>query len=307
MIQAMERLNKLLAQVGIASRRGADALVRAGRVTINGGVVVEPGTQVDPTTDDIRLDGERVVVRPTRHRYLVLHKPRDVLTTASDPEGRPTVMDLVPRDVRLFPVGRLDGGSEGLVLMTDDGELAHRLSHPSFQHPKEYRVKISGTPTEEALRLWREGMWIDDERTAPAEVRIESTTGAGTWLRVVLREGKNRQIRRMAEAFHHKVHRLIRIRLGPITLGDLKSGTWRELTPAEVAALRGDPGAAADLARARGRRADGPRYKPGWARPKAPKTKPGRKKPRTTAPPRRPAGAAARKPGRKPGPGRKRP
>ncbi len=300
MIHPMERLNKLLAQAGIASRRGADDLVHAGRVTINGLVVVEPGTQVDPTTDDVRLDGERVIVRPTRHRYLLLHKPRDVLTTVSDPEGRPTVMDLVPRDLRLFPVGRLDGGSEGLVLMTNDGDLAHHLSHPSFQHAKEYRVKISGTPTEEALRVWREGMWIDDERTAPAEVRIESTTGAGTWLRVVLREGKNRQIRRMTEAFHHRVHRLIRIRLGPITLGDLKPGTWRELTPAEVAALRGDPGAAAELERARGRRADGPRYKPGWARPKPPKTKPGRKKPRTTAPRRPPGPGAARKPGRRP-------
>jgi len=272
----MERLNKVLAHAGVASRRNCDEIVRAGRVTVNGAIVTEPGTQVDPGADEIRFDGERVAARAPKLRYLALFKPRDVLTTVSDPEGRPTVMDLVPRDVRLYPVGRLDGASEGLILLTNDGELANRLAHPRHAHEKEYRVKVSGTPNETALAAWRDGVWLDDGRTAPCQVRLESTTGAGTWLRFVLRQGKNRQIRRMVEAFHHRVHRLVRVRIGPITLGDLKPGHWRELGPTEVAALRGDQAAQATLARAQApRAARKPKYKAGWARPKPPAAKPG--------------------------------
>ncbi len=276
----MNRLNKVLAQAGIASRRGADALIAAGRITVNGAVVTDLGRQVDPAVDEIRLDGEPVDPRRAQHTYLALHKPRGVVTTVSDPQGRPTVLDYVPREVRLFPVGRLDLASEGLVLLTDDGDLAQRLTHPRFSQPKEYRVKISGTPPETTLAAWREGVWLEDGRTAPAEVRLESTTGAGTWLRFVLREGRNRQIRRMIEPFHHTVHRLIRVRIGPVTLGDLAPGAWRALTPAELAALTGEGEAGAGGAgrkAARGGSAGGqPKYRPGWARPKPPKRKPGK-------------------------------
>lgn len=299
-----ERLNKVLAGAGIASRRAADVLIAAGRITVNGTVVTDLGRQVDPAVDEIRLDGEPVATRRDTYTYLALHKPRGVITTTSDPQGRRTVLDLVPRDVRLFPVGRLDGASEGIVILTDDGDLANRLAHPRHAHAKEYRVKISGTPLEATLAAWREGVWLEDGRTAPADVRIESSTGSGTWLRFVLREGKNRQIRRMVDAFHHSVHRLIRVRIGPVTLGDLRSGAWRELTPAEIAAITsGDPADAELPPAVGGRTAGAPKYKAGWARAKPPKRKPG-KGPRHRAggsgkaPPRRGSGGKAAGKGR---------
>jgi len=297
MIDAVERLNKVLAQAGVASRRAADTLIANGRITVNGTVVTDLGRQVDPARDDIELDGEPIAAPRAKHRYLALNKPRDVITTVTDPQGRPTVMDFVPRDVRLFPVGRLDGASEGLVIMTDDGDLANRLMHPRYAFEKEYRVKISGTPTDTALAAWREGMWLEEERTAPAEVRVESGTGAGTWLRFVIREGKNRQIRRMIEAFKFRVHRLVRVRIGPLTLGDLKPGKWRELTPAEVGALEGKPVEPSvpgkRLVPAAGGKS---KYKPGWARAKPPKPRPGHR-PRSGAPSRK----GGPKPGRRGG------
>lgn len=273
MIGGVERLNKVLAQAGLASRRGADDLIRAGRVSVNGVLVVEPGRQVDPTADDIRFDDEPIP-RPGKSRTLALYKPRGVITTADDPHGRPTVVQLVPGDERLFPIGRLDGASEGLIFLTNDGDLAQRLAHPRYGHEKEYRVKISGTPGETALTAWRKGMWLEDGLTAPARVRIESSSGAGTWLRFVLTEGRNRQLRRMIEAFHHSVHRLIRVRIGPVTLGELKPGGWRELSPAELAVLSGEapPSSGEGSAEAAGR----PRRKAGWARAKPPKKRLGR-------------------------------
>lgn len=272
----MDRLNKVLARAGIASRRGADDLIEAGRVSVNGRIVREHGTLVDPVEDDVRVDGERIGQSPAP-RYVALHKPRHVITTRNDPGGRTTVSDLVPAEWQLFPVGRLDYGSEGLLLMTNDGDLAHKLTHPRFEHEKEYRVKISGTPTDTALSKWREGMYLEDGKTLPATVRIESSTGSGTWLRFVLREGRNRQIRRMVEEMHHSVHRILRMRVGTMTLGDLAPGEWRELTEEEVAALL-DPEAAAEAAaREVGDARKKTKYKRGWARPKPKKKRLGKR------------------------------
>jgi 23S rRNA pseudouridine2605 synthase len=279
-----ERLNKLIARAGLSSRRGADTLIEEGRVTVNGTVVTELGMRVDPEEDDVRVDGERLHPERVPDRYFALYKPRQVITTASDPFDRPTVMDYIEPDVRLFPVGRLDATSEGLIILTNDGELANRLTHPRYEHEKEYRVKISGTPTEKALQTWREGMYLEEGRTLPARVTVESSSGGGTWLRIVLREGKNRQIRRMLEGFKHAIHRLIRVRMGPIVLGNLKPGEWRRLTTEEVEALlQGrtepvlDPATSASTGR---RQEERPQYKEGWARPKArarpkPRARPG--------------------------------
>lgn len=259
-----ERLNKVLARHGIASRRAADALITAGRVTVNGKVAAV-GTLVHPATDQIRVDGE-LLRRPESPVTVALNKPRNVLTTVSDPHGRPTVMDYVDLPQRVFPVGRLDFGSEGLVLLTNDGELAQLLLHPSGGHEREYRVRVSGTPTDEALSAWREGTFLDDGRTAPAEVVVESSSGGSTWLRFTLREGRNRQIRRMVEALRHEVHRLVRVRMGAIRLGDLPSGQWRELSDEEVAALKSRSGGeGAGSVRVSPKR---PRRGRGWARPR---------------------------------------
>lgn len=275
MIEAMERLNKVLAHVGVASRRGADAFIAAGRITVNGEIVTDLGRQVDPAVDEICLDGETLVSKAIRYHYLAVNKPSEVICTVSDPQGRPTVMGLVPPDLHVSPVGRLDGASEGLLLMTNDGDLAHLLTHPRHMMDKEYRVKISGTPNDTALAAWREGMFLEDGKTLPAEVRIESSTGSGTWLRFIIREGRNRQIRRMVDAFHHSVHRLIRVRLGPITLGDLGKGEWRHLTELEVAALKGDEAALTALAESRNPGAAKPRRRAGWAKAKPKPTRPG--------------------------------
>ncbi|MBK8540499.1 MAG: rRNA pseudouridine synthase [Ardenticatenia bacterium] len=323
----MQRLNKLLAHLGIASRRGADEIIAAGRLTVNGGTVTELGQLVDPDVDEVRLDGERLSTRRVKYHYLALNKPRGVITTLKDPQGRPTVADLVPRDMRVVPVGRLDAMSEGLLLLTNDGDLTNELTHPRHLHEKEYRIKISGTPNEEALSAWRHGMYLLDEdeeearvarrlkdpalqdvdaaeapppppprrvrssteahrahqarlrKTLPAIVKIESSSGSGTWLRFTLTEGRNRQIRRMIDPFKHQVHRLIRTRVGPIRLGDLKSGLWRELTAQEVAALKGDATALTEVeVAAAPRRAGRPVYKEGWARPKPKADRPGTKK-----------------------------
>ncbi|MGH2544022.1 MAG: pseudouridine synthase, partial [Ardenticatenaceae bacterium] len=275
-----ERLNKVLARAGMASRRGADELIETGRVSVNGAVVRELGLKVDPEADEIRVDGERIHPERVPDRYLALYKPRHVITTVTDPYDRPTVMDFVDPNVRLFPVGRLDGASEGLILLTNDGDLANQLTHPRYEHEKEYRVQVSGSPRQKALQGWREGVWLEDGRTLPAEVAIESSSGSYSWLRFVLREGKNRQIRRMIEAFGYAVHRIIRTRMGPITLGNLKPGEWRRLTPAEISALRvgsDEPiyvdGAPEPPAAEQGKQQK-PKYKEGWARPKPRSSRP---------------------------------
>ncbi len=264
-----ERLNKVIARAGVASRRGADELIEQRRVTVNG-QIAGMGTQVEPEADEIRVDGELIHPEQVPDRYIALYKPRHVISTASDPFDRATVIDVVDPNVRLFPVGRLDADSEGLILLTNDGELANQLMHPRYEHEKEYRVKISGTPLETTLQKWREGVWLEEGRTLPAEVTIESSTGGSTWLRFVLREGKNRQIRRMVDAFSHEVHQLMRVRVGPVTLGALKPGEWRTLTKREVEALRAGSNEPIYLDNAPKEKEapTRPKYKKGWARPK---------------------------------------
>lgn len=269
-----ERLNKVLAHAGVASRRGVEELILQERIVVNGEIVTDVGRKVDPMVDDIRVDGEKVKFEQAQtHLYYALYKPRHVLTTVSDPFDRPTVMDFVGARTRMYPIGRLDGASEGLVILTNDGDLTNRLTHPRYEHEKEYRVKISGTPTDTALKAWREGTYLDDGRTQPAKVTVDSSTGSGTWLRFVLKEGRNRQLRRMIELFNHIIHRLIRVRMGPVLVGTLTPGKWRPLTKEEIAALEAGSNTpvyhrdAPAPAKAKERPAR-PIYKAGWAKPK---------------------------------------
>jgi 23S rRNA pseudouridine2605 synthase len=236
----LERIHKVLARAGVAALRPAEDMVMAGRVTVNGRVVRELGAKVDPDTDVIAVDGNIITVpEPSDpHRYIMLNKPVDVISTAQDTHGRPTVTGLIPSDVRLFPVGRLDANSEGLILLTDDGDLAYRLTHPRFEVEKEYRVLLDRTPTIDDLRRWRGGVELEGEMTLPAWVEVLDRVPEGTWVRVVMREGRKRQIREIARVLGYEVLRLVRVREGPIALGDLKPGEWRELTSAEVRALQ---------------------------------------------------------------------
>jgi pseudouridine synthase len=239
----VDRLQKILAAAGVASRRKAEDLIAAGRVSVNGRVVKTLGAQADPVRDAIAVDGARVAVSP-RRRYIKLHKPRGVLTTVADPQGRETVLHLLERPDgespgRVFPIGRLDLESEGLLLLTDDGALAHRVAHPSVEIEKEYRAVVVGRVTQEALDRLRGGVVIEGRRTARAEVRIDTALPDGrTWLRFVLHEGRKRQIRRMCEKVGLDVQRLIRERVGPILLAGLAPGETRELDEGELQRLR---------------------------------------------------------------------
>lgn len=226
-----ERLQKVLARVGVGSRRAVEELIAAGRVTVNG-EVAHLGRRVDAAHDVVEIDGRLVGTRPDAV-YWLLNKPRGVVTTASDPQGRPTVVDMVPDDVRVFPVGRLDADTEGLLLLTNDGELAHRLTHPSFGVDKEYLVEVEGRPGRGALRRLRDGVELDDGPTAPARVAaVEPSV-----LRITIHEGRNRQVRRMCEAIGHPVRRLVRTRIGPLVDPHLAPGRHRQLTTEEVRAL----------------------------------------------------------------------
>jgi 23S rRNA pseudouridine2605 synthase len=234
-------LQKLLARAGIGSRRVCDEMVADGRVTVDGAVAVL-GQRVDPATARVTVDGVPLPVSPDLVHYL-LNKPRGVVTTASDPEGRPTVVGLVPSRPRIFPVGRLDADTEGLLILTNDGDLAQLLAHPSHGVEKEYLAEVEGTPSPGSVRRLREGIDLEDGRTAPATVAV---VGPGV-LRVVIHEGRNRQVRRMCEAVGHPVRRLVRTRIGPVADRSLPPGEWRPLTVDEIrslssAALRPDPG-----------------------------------------------------------------
>jgi 23S rRNA pseudouridine2605 synthase len=229
-----ERLQKVLARAGIASRRASEELIAEGRVRVNG-EVAELGRRIDPGADEVTIDGVPVPVAPGVVHYL-LNKPRGVVTTASDPQGRPVVVDLVPAEPRVFPVGRLDADTEGLLLLTNDGGFAHRLTHPSFGVPKEYLAEVEGTPGRAALRTLREGVDLEDGRTAPARVSVVSP---GV-LRLVISEGRNRQVRRMCEAVGHPVRRLVRTRIGPVADRRLPPGSWRPLTTGEVRSLEAE-------------------------------------------------------------------
>ena len=226
-----QRLQKVLAQAGLGSRRTCEKLIADGRVTVNGEVATL-GTRADPDVDAIEVDGARIGVREGLVHYL-LNKPAGVVTTASDPQGRPTVVGLVPAEPRVYPVGRLDADTEGLLVLTNDGDLAHRLTHPSFGVDKEYLAEVTGTPSRGALRRLREGVELEDGPTAPARV---SLVGDHT-LRITIHEGRNRQVRRMCEAVGHPVRRLVRVRIGPLADRRLPPGEWRPLTQAEVRAL----------------------------------------------------------------------
>ena len=226
-----ERLQKILARAGLGSRRVCEDLIAEGRVTVDG-VVAELGRRVDTASALVEVDGVAIGVAPGLVYYL-LNKPIGVVTTADDPQGRPTVVALVPDEPRVFPVGRLDLDTEGLLVLTNDGELTHRLTHPSFGVDKEYLAHVEGHPTRASLRLLREGVALEDGVTAPAQV----TQVSPGLLRIVIHEGRNRQVRRMCEAVGHPVQRLVRTRIGPLTDRKLKPGRWRELTTGEVRAL----------------------------------------------------------------------
>jgi pseudouridine synthase len=232
-----QRLQKILAAAGFGSRRACEELIRQGRVAVNG-QVAQLGQKADPDRDRITVDGKPVQTDSPRI-YVALHKPRGVLSDEGDGSGRLSkVRDLVPIQGHLYPVGRLDLRSEGLILLTNDGELNHLLTHPRYEHDKEYHVYVAGCPSSEVLGQWRRGVFLDGRRTAPADVSILRREREHTWLRVVLREGRKRQIRRVAAMLGHPVHRLIRVRIGPLRLGDLKPGQWRTLSHAEVKALQ---------------------------------------------------------------------
>ena len=226
-----ERLQKVLARIGIGSRRVCEDLIAAGRITVNG-LVADLGRRVDPEVDEVALDGTPIGVKPGLVHYL-LNKPAGVITTADDPQGRPTVLSLVPDEPRVFPVGRLDMDTEGLLLLTNDGALTHRLTHPSFGVEKEYIAHLEGSPTRAELRQLREGIELDDGPTAPADASLV----APTILKLTIPEGRNRQVRRMCDAIGHPVLRLVRSRIGPIADRRLKPGQWRSLTSDELRAL----------------------------------------------------------------------
>jgi len=226
-----DRLQKVLAQAGVGSRRTCEDLIAAGRVEVNG-EKAQLGRRVDVERDRVSVDGVPIGVRPGLVYYLV-NKPPGVVSTSSDTHGRVTLTSLVPPDPRVYPVGRLDADSEGAILLTNDGDLAYRLTHPSFGVDKEYLITVDGSPKPGAIRQLRNGVELEDGLTAPARV---STPGAGA-LRITIHEGRNRQVRRMAEAVGHPVRRLVRTRIGPIRLGSLRPGEWRRLTTEEVRAL----------------------------------------------------------------------
>lgn len=234
-----ERLQKVLAHAGVASRRASETLIEQGRVTVNGQTVTVLGFKVDPRRDVIAVDGQRLPRPSEKLVYLILNKPRDVLTAASDDRGRRTVVDLVEVEERVYPVGRLDLRSEGLVLLTNDGDLAEKITHPRSHLEKEYLVLVAGRPTTATLIRWRRGeVEIEGRPTAPAIVERLKLEGENTWLKIILTEGRKRQIRDVAKALGHPVRRLERVRIGPIKLGHLKPGKWRRLNPVEVEQLK---------------------------------------------------------------------
>lgn len=232
-----ERLQKILAAAGYGSRRSCEELIRAGRVTVNDRPV-HLGSKADLQKDHIRLDG-KLIKAPERFQYIAIYKPRGILSAVSSPDPRPTVRDLVPVEGTLYPVGRLDVDSEGLILLTNDGELANQLTHPRYGHEKEYRVLVARHPDDKQLIAWRHGVVLEDgSRSMPARVEIETNSGKGTWLVVIMKEGKKRQIRDTCRQIGLPVVSIIRVRIGSLRLGNLKAGQWRHLTPEEVRSLK---------------------------------------------------------------------
>ncbi len=238
----LERLQKIIAHAGFASRREAESMIKQGRVTLNGQVVTELGTKADAGHDHIKVDG-KLITRAEPHRYILLYKPKEVMTTVEDPQGRRTVIDLV-RGIRerIYPVGRLDFHSEGLVLLTNDGDLAFKVSHPTSGSVKTYNVKVRGVPEERLVDKLRRGITLDGKRTLPCDIERIKTTGktddeGNSWFEVKLREGRTHQIRKMFQAVGHPVAKLKRVAIGPISDPKLTPGVWRELTKQEVKML----------------------------------------------------------------------
>jgi pseudouridine synthase len=234
MQEPMERLQKILSQAGVASRRASERLMTEGRVTVNGATITELGTKADASHDDIRVDGRRIRI-PERHVYLLVNKPRGYVTTRSDPQKRPTVIDLVKGvNEYVYPVGRLDYDSEGLLILTNDGDLAARLTHPRHGVPRVYEASVLGEPDEHDLQRLSKGVAVEGRRTAPAVV---TAIGPGR-LRITVREGRNRQVRKMCDAIGHPVRQLRRVAIGPIRDARLRLGQWRDLTAEEVQRLK---------------------------------------------------------------------
>ena len=231
-----ERLQKAMARAGIGSRRACDEIIRQGRVKIDGQIATL-GQKVDPTRQRVIVDGQPLTMTEPP-MYIAIHKPRGILAVSQDDRGRRTVRDLIPLPGHLYPVGRLDAPSEGLMLLTNDGELANRLMHPRYEHAKEYHVSVAGHPNDRTLEQWRRGVILDGEKTAPADVSVLRRERDDTWLRVVMREGRKRQVRQVGVLLGHPVRRLIRVRIGSLQLGTLKPGEWRHLSRKEIAALK---------------------------------------------------------------------
>ena len=238
----LERLQKIIAHAGFASRREAETMIREGRVTVNGEVVTELGSRADAAKDHIKVDG-KLITRAETHRYILLYKPKEVMTTVEDPQGRRTVIELV-RGVRerIYPVGRLDFHSEGLVLLTNDGDLAFKVSHPKHGSVKTYHVKVRGVPEQRMVEKLERGITIEGKRTLPCEIARMKTTGrnddeGNSWFEVRLREGRTQQIRKMFQAVGHPVSKLRRVAIGPISDPKLTPGVWRELSKQEVRML----------------------------------------------------------------------
>ncbi|HRJ76678.1 MAG TPA: pseudouridine synthase, partial [Anaerolineales bacterium] len=236
-----ERLQKLLAQAGYGSRRACEQFIIEGRVFVNG-KKAELGQKADLTVDKVTIDG-KTLAKKEALTYIALYKPRNVLSASEGQDDRQIVRDLIPVQGHLYPVGRLDYDSEGLILMTNDGDLTNKLTHPRYGHEKEYRVLLSRRPDEEQISAWRRGVVLEDgDKTQPADVKFLSTSGKGAWIRVVMGEGKKRQIREVGKLLGLPVVKIIRLRIGTLRLGDLKPRQWRYLTEDEVADLKGEKG-----------------------------------------------------------------
>ena len=278
-----ERLQKILARAGFASRRGAERLMLEGRVTVNGEIARELGTKADLSADNVRVDGVRVKA-PRAPVHLVLNKPRGFVTTRRDPEGRPTVMDLVPAVPGLFPVGRLDVTTEGLILLTNDGAFAERVSHPRYEVPRVYHAKVHRVPDPPTLERLRRGVRVEGDFMSVDRARVIGADN-NAWVEVALHEGRQHEVKRLLEAVGHPVSKLRRVSFGPVTVKGLEPGQFRPLTPAEVAGLLRGEGSPIGEARRPARRRVRPKLRPQPARPGA--ARPGARRSASAGRPRR--------------------
>lgn len=263
-----ERVQKLMAQAGLGSRRACEAIIEDGRVRVNGRIITL-GDKADPETDVIEVDGQRINAANVEKRYYVFYKPVNVLSTNAQNPGddRQTVRELLPVEGHLFTIGRLDAESEGLMVLTNDGDLTNRLAHPRYEHTKTYKVTVYGEPTEETLEQWQNGVYLEEGKTAPCYVKVLESSKTTTTLRIVMIEGKKRQIRRVATRLGHPVKKLMRTHIGQLGVGTLRRGEWYRLDDEEIAAMQ-EPAWELDLIRRRRRRLRQERGRPGAARPR---------------------------------------